>query len=437
MKHLFSDLPAFQRDPLRFLLSKGESANASLIKLHIGLRSIYLLADPALVKPLLKADEGELDKGRLIFKFRQVIGNSMVTLSGGEYKRRRKVYHDHITRGIAQNYIPEISAIIREHAALYAKEMIFDAHKAMEPVILRVLCAIAFGRDALTRGDENALLEAVWLVEQDIADSFFKILPDWPWVKHQKKQRLKTSLMIMMHIVDRVRKGAAGSGLLHQLSALGLTNKEIKDEILMLFLGGQQTTGSAAAWMLYHMALEPDLAEQIAQEAATITDSSGEIDPAKLQHASISKSFVKEVLRLYPSFHWFSRETKKEMNIGGIRLQRGTSIIFSPWLFHRSEKFWKTPTAFSIDRNYNQPAYIPFGTGPRICLGMGIAMLELQLICLEIASAFNVEILSGVPAPAPNVSVTLIPPQIRIRLKLRSGPFLSIHSSKEKQAEWV
>jgi cytochrome P450 len=135
----------------------------------------------------------------------------------------------------------------------------------------------------------------------------------------------------------------------------------------------------------------------------------------------LSLALVREVLRLYPSAWWFSRETKRTIEFGGRKLKRGTSLIVCPWHLHRDPKHWDDPDRFRLDRSYGNRAYLPFGLGPRACVGMGLAMLELQLIALEFASAYSFGQVSPYPAPRPIPSVTLIPPEMQIDIRVREA----------------
>ncbi len=107
------------------------------------------------------------------------------------------------------------------------------------------------------------------------------------------------------------------------------------------------------------------------------------------------------------------------MAFGGLHLKPGTSLIISPWQLHRDPRHWADPDAFRLDRTYTTKAYVPFGAGPRACVGLGVAMLELQLLALEIAAAYRFESVTPFPAPLPKPSVTLIPPEMSIAIRLR------------------
>jgi len=416
MKLPLADLFAFQRNQLDFFLERGNSATEPLVPLSMGAGPLFLVADADLVKPILKADESVIDKGKLIYKLREIIGESSMVLSGEEHRARREVIHAQLSRGVTSSYVPEISAVIRQHATQLLKNGVFDAHQATATLAVRIISTILFGHGVLTTADETALITALHLAEDDLAAKIFKILPDLPWVRYRKKKKVDAANEMMSFVVNKVRGNAKKHSLIPALEKLNLSDKAMHEEILLLLLAGHHTSGSAAAWLLYFLGKYPQLAEQIGNEAVAISDASGEIDPAKLPQATTTLAFVRETLRLYPSAYWLSREVRQPIELGGRKLKPGTSLLISPWQLQRSERYWPDPEKFDIGRRHSGPAYIPFGAGPRVCVGMSLAMLELQLFVLEIAASFNVQLVASTPPPPPIPVITLVPPPIEMKL---------------------
>ncbi|WP_018387592.1 cytochrome P450 [Ancylobacter sp. FA202] len=421
MEHWFSDLPAFRHDPLGFLMQRGSTATGPFVPLRLAPFPVYLVTDPDLVKPIMKMSEAEIDKGRLIHKLRAIVGKSSLTTSGPGQQERRAALHAQMARGIASSYVPQISALVRGTFAHLLCEEQFDAHRVSAALALRVIANALFGEGVLSKGDETALLHAVKLVEDDLAEGMFRLGPPAPWTWLRNRQRLHAARTIMSAVVQRTRKKAAASSLLASLNGLGLSDRDLEDEVLMILLAGHHTTGSAAAWLLYHIAADPNLAQSLAQEAKRCMDRGGELRASELPTASISLGVVREVLRLYPSAWWFSREVKaRRVEIAGHTFRRGTSLLISPWHMHRDVRFWPEPERFDGARPSTSRAYLPFGAGPRACVGLGMAMLELQVIALELAATFNTELRMSMPPGLPRPSITLVPPSIPLALKPRS-----------------
>jgi cytochrome P450 len=419
MKHWFSDVPAFRRDPLGFLLARGDAATEGLEPLALGPRPMLLVTDPDLVKPLLKADEGVVDKGRLMQKLRPVLGNSTLLMNGPEGRRRRSVLHAQLARGNAEKFVPQIAAEIRKMGAQLARLGSFNPREFTAPLALRVVCLTVFGKQVMSAADERTLVAAVNSIEDEVADGFVRMLPPMPWTWYAQRRRLGFAKLAMRFVVQKLRGQAVETSALKALEALDISDEDLQHEILTLLLAGHHTTGSAAAWLLYHLAAEPGLMEEIAAEADAITDSNGEITAEGLKQADKSLALVREVLRLYPSTWWFTREVRQPMTLGQYQLKPGSTLIICPWQMHRSARFWKDPHRFDMDRNYTGRAYLPFGAGPRACVGMGLGMLELQLLALEMAAAYQFGEVTPSPAPWPTPLVTLIPPDMSVEVRLR------------------
>ncbi|MBB5046871.1 cytochrome P450 [Rhodopseudomonas rhenobacensis] len=420
MTHAFSDVRAFRRDPLRFLLDRGNRAPVGLERLHLGPKPVLLVTDPALIRPMLKAPETEIGKGRLIRKLQPILGQSSLMLHGEKHKRRRDVLQKRMAKGAVERYLPELCAEIRAVGAKIGRLGCFDPHRHTAALALRTICIAVFGTQLISAGDEQALVQAVGMIEDDLADDMFRVLPVGPVGWYRQKRRRDFAKLAMSTVVQRLRERAGSASVLKDLEDLGLTDEELHDEILTLLLAGHHTTGTTAAWILYHLAVDPDLMQSIAAEASECADGSGELRADAVRRAELSATLVREVCRLYPGAWWFSREVMSSTTIAGHKLAKGTSLLISPWQLQRDPRYWDQPDQFLMDRTYSTDAYLPFGAGPRACAGMGVAMLELQLLALEMAAAFRFTSVTPNPPPRPKASVTLIPPPMSIEVELRA-----------------
>ena len=313
MKHWFSDLSAFRRDPLQFLIERGNAASEPLLPLALGPRKVFLVIDPELVKPLLKADEKDLDKGRLVHKMESLVGRSSLTISGEEHRCRREPVNEQLSRGHVERLVPLMAAEIRHLSADLTQRSIVDVHAMTAQLAVKLICIALFGRNVLSPQDEHALITAMHSVEDDLADAMFRLLPLTPWAYLARRKRQIVAQRTMSIVVQNVRSKATDASVLKTLEGLGLGEEAIRDEVLTMLLAGHHTTGSAGAWLLYHLAIEPGLIDAVAAEAREISDAFGEIRPQRLKSAALSLSVVREILRLYPSAWWFSREVKRRL----------------------------------------------------------------------------------------------------------------------------
>lgn len=412
---------AFQRDPLQYLLDLADRPMSTLEHLPSGNGRHFLITDPAVARSVLKAPESLIDKGELVRKWRPLLGNSFLSLTGDEHRRRRTALHGQLSKGVTGRYVPEMQAAINELVAALARETAFDAHALAAPLALNLSCIAMFGYQVMTQGDRTALVEAVHLIEDDLAQAMLGSDEVDREKRREREERRRQGRALLSMVVERVRARGRSSSLLRTLDSLGLSRQDAEDEIVTLLVAGHHTAGTAGAWLLYHLASDPMLACRVADEANEISRFAGEATAQTLKRAPVSQALVYEVLRLYPSAWWFAREMLERAEIGGRRLSVGDALIISPWLFQRDKQWWSDPHRLRLDRDYSGPAYMPFGAGPRVCIGMTLALLELQLMALSFAAAFEMSLPTGFSAGRPTASVTLIPPPLKIEISVRSG----------------
>lgn len=416
---MFSDLRPFARDPLTFLLDKSARAPEELVPLVLGFKRIFLVNDAELLKPIMQAPEAFLCRGRLLSKSELVVGRSLPRLRGEAHLMRRPSLHEALAKGIVEKLLPELLAEIRRAIFRHMRQSSFDAHAFGASLALRLVSTALFGRQVVSPADEKALLGAIKSVDADVSKGMFCAFPQSPWTKYAQERKRSRAREIIGAILKKAEETPDGARMCHLLCRLGWPEDEICDEIATLMLAGHHATGSAIAWAMYYMATNGWIKRSIAEEADACLSPDGDIDGSKLKSAKISMSLAREALRLFPSAWWFSREVVGAHRIGGHDLKRGDSLIISPWVFHRSERYWRDPDLFDLSRNFSSEAYIPFGAGPRARIGMDLTMLELQLIMLDLAAAFELEVAQAPPRLAPTPRVIIDPPPIKLSLHVR------------------
>lgn len=424
MRLPLSDVPAFQRDPLSLFLDRAATADGGLAPLRLGLSPIHLVTDPGLARDVLKWDASAVDKGRLVGKLRPIVGDSLLTNVGTAHRRSKEAIHRHLQRNAVAGNLEKMVAIINGHLSRIVAEGSHDTGENAA-LALQLGCTALFGHDVLNGADRTALIEAVQVVEAELAADMFRVVPAWPWAAAARKRRLDEARRIVDLVVKRARRSENCSALLTALEEAGLSDEEINAEILGLLIAGHHTTGASISWLLYHMAADPAIAEMIGAEADQVLDDLEAGDGNALRKAPLSLAYVKEILRLYPAGWWTSREVKTPIVLAGEKLRRGETLVVSPWVLHRHPRYWVEPDELSLDRDFTHPAYMPFGVGGRSCIGMAIAWFELQLITLQFASALRLGLPRPDFAPAPHPSVTLLAPHMRLTATVRADEAFS------------
>jgi cytochrome P450 len=419
MTHWFTDVRAFRRDPLKLLAEKSHQSDAAIVRLALGPSPVYLVNDPTIIKPLMKMNEDVIDKGRLVKKISNVVGESSLTLSGEDHRKRRAILHERLSRGVANTYIGEMASTIRMVSADLAREKKFRADILGGTLALKLASVALFGNRVLTTGDELAIMQAFQILEGGLQQDMFRMFPRSPWRFLSDMRSRRNALHTMDIIIRKVTKAASESSVLVALREAGLSDEEIRNELTTMIIAGFHTTGAAVAWLCYFLATRPTELSSIRKEHAALCDEAGDLVPSRLNEAKLSLSFVKEVLRLYPSAWWLTRELKQDHSLNGEVLPKGSSLIIAPWVYHRNPRYFERPDEFNLTREFSGPAYLPFGAGARACVGMGVSLLELHLVALEFASTFNFAVDREMQIGEPIAGITLNAPEMLMHVAPR------------------
>jgi cytochrome P450 len=208
-----------------------------------------------------------------------------------------------------------------------------------------------------------------------------------------------------------------------------MSDKQIRDETMTLFLAGHETTAIALSWALYLLSKNPAVLRKLERE---VDDALGTRTPGfdDLKHLEYTRMVVEETLRLYPPAWIVGRTALEDDEIGGYFIPKGSIVAMSPYLVHRHPKFWTNPEGFDPERFSAQQsagrhkyAYVPFGAGPRICIGNTFALMEAQLCLAMMVRRFRFELAPGARLEM-NPVVTLrprdgVPMRVRARDAVR------------------
>jgi len=173
------------------------------------------------------------------------------------------------------------------------------------------------------------------------------------------------------------------------------TREDLIDQLGVLFLAGHETTASGLTWAFFILAMQPQVAARIRAEVAAVAGD-GAVEYEHIRHLPYVRNVFRETLRLYPPITFLPRVAAAATRIGERRVRRGALIMIAPWALHRHELYWRAPNVFDPDRftpereaEMTPGAYIPFGYGPRVCVGAGFAAMEAALILARLARRYD------------------------------------------------
>lgn len=377
--------------------------------------------------------------------FAELTGQNVLVTEGATWQRQRRMLMPAFTPRKVAGYAALMADAARTglDAAVPAGQAGADvdmallfSHLAMD-VILRTLFGTNSGTNIGSHAgsDTAATARAV----QDISEIGFKemfwplTLPDWLPLpgKATKRRAMRQLKGLLQHHLARP-ESAQGATLLAMLRALrdeetgaGLAEQEIFDQCMVSFTAGHETTATALLWWSALLARHPEAAARAAAEVdATLQGREpGPDDTAALPWLSAT---LKEAMRLYPPIAaLMTRRTTRAIELGGHAIPPRALVRITPWVLHRDARFFPEPQAFRPERflpDAEPPArgaYVPFGLGPRVCLGQHFAVLEMTLIAAMLLQRYRLQP-STAPMPEPRLNVTLRPAEpVRLRLLRR------------------
>jgi cytochrome P450 len=211
-----------------------------------------------------------------------------------------------------------------------------------------------------------------------------------------------------------------------------MSERQIRDEVITMLLAGHETTALTLSWAWYLLGLHPAVDAQLAEEVHTVVGGrSPTVDD--LPRLRFTEQVVSEVLRLYPPAYAIGRQALADCEIGGYLVRAGTTVYVSPWVMHQDPRWFDDPQAFRPERwagglakDLRRFVYMPFGGGPRVCIGNRFAMMEAVLILATVAQQFRLASQTDRPVQ-PKPSITLHPGGgVWVKLVLRSTTAIGI-----------
>jgi cytochrome P450 len=383
-------------------------------------------------------------------------GEGLFTSGGDLWKRQRKLMAPLFQPSYMARYAEGMSESITRGIDAWREGEVIEVGKEMTRITMGVVGKALFDLDTFGEADElggeiAALLEYIsasaatlglmvnmTLVEElerlegrvppalekargYLLDRLRNISPlPTPGPTRARAAQRRLEAMVSRMIQERRAAGLSRQDLLTKLLAARdeddgqtMTDKQVRDEVLTLFLAGHETTAVAATWAFYLLSRHPEVERRYREEVAALGDRPPRFED--LPRLPYTLRIFKEALRLYPSAALLDRVALSDVEIGGYLLPKGTILFFSPFAIHRRPDLWPNPERFDPDRFLPEAeaarprlAYLPFGAGPRVCIGSHFALIEGQLILAHIARRASLTPVSG-DLLEPGLSTTLRP----------------------------
>ncbi len=408
-------LHRYRSDPLGMLSEIHERAG-DLATFRLGPQRVHSVGHPDLAAQVLTVHAEAFHKGRLLKAARAVLGDGPLTSEEPLHRRRQRL----IAPGFAHRRVAGYArAMVAEGEALagsWRDGASVDMFDQMQRVTLRVVAGSLFG-SALSRervdAVGSALTDAVGIFPLLTVPFGTRLL--WlplPAVRRFRRARRTLEATVRALVAERRADPRHHDDVLALLleadggGGEGAGARQLRDDLVSLLVAGHETTAVALTWAWQLLGAHPDVDERLAYELRTVLGD-GPIDPAR--HASLryTRCVVHETLRLYPPAWVVPRLAVRPVELDGRRIPPGDVVIVCTQLLHRDPRFWDEPARFDPARfdggaagTRRHPAYLPFGAGPRSCLGREFALMEATLLLAALARRFRAVPLGSAPVPA-------------------------------------
>ncbi|BDP42052.1 cytochrome P450 [Deinococcus aetherius] len=428
------NLPELRRDALAFL-RHSRAAYGDVFRLRFGPRDVLVVAEPAAAREVLVTKAGSFRKGRGIQKMEDFLGSGLLTAEGEVWRGHRRLMQPAFHRSALEGMAEEIARatqplLARLEAAARSGEPV-DVASEMLRVALRAVAAVLFGA-AL---DERDLR----VVERELpplltsTTNRVRSPVDWrlPTPSLWREKAAARALDALVHRIIRERRasGAEGNDLLGMLLSArdeegrgGLTDHELRDEVMTLFLAGHETTATLLTFLFLALSRHPELRERVQAEAR---ERLGDRSPtaADARNLPLLGACIQETLRLYPPAWLVPRQATGPVTVAGVPLPEGTNVSVNIFLLHRGARYWPEPDAFRpgrwLGRERTPEAFMPFGAGARMCIGNHLALMEAAIIAGLVLREFTLEVPGG--GPTGLVAGVTLKPDGPVVAKVRSA----------------
>ncbi len=394
-------VPAIRRDPLAFL--EGVVAHhGDLVAFPMPRTPVLLVNTPGGARRVLQDNHRGYGKQTVQYAaLGLVTGAGLLTTDGDVWRRRRRIaqpaFHHGRLDAVAEQAAAAGTAMATSWEA--APGSVVDVDRAALRTMLEVVGRTLFAADLATDGERvvEAVDAALQAVVERARSPLPAVLPGWLPTPSQRRLRAAVATLddACLGVVRRRRAAGLGEADADVLALLlraadaegGLDEREVRDELVTLVIAGHETVASCLTWALLLLARHPAVQDRLAAELAELPEgrAPGWADLGALPY---TRAVVDEALRLYPPAWVVTRRALEDDVVDGVVVPAGTLVLLSPWLLHRRPESWPDPLRFDPGRFLGTDAsrgaprgdYVPFGAGPRLCIGRDVALVQAVLI---------------------------------------------------------
>jgi cytochrome P450 len=419
-KPLLGHLAELRRDRLGFF-RRGLAAHPRGFRYSFGGAVAVCLNDPELIKAVLVDQAEDFEKGIFGSGLEPLIGQGLLTARNEPHRRVRKLVAPAFHHHRVASYAAVMSEYAEDAACGWADGGVIDLSHEMTALTLRIVAKTLF--DADVRDEATSVGEALSGAVEFVTNrqlSMIRLPLALPTPAHRKFRDAVGLLDATLYrvIAARRKSGEDTGDLLSMLlrsqdeqNGAGLSDQQVRDEAMTLFLAGHETTANAMTWAFHLLSRNRQVWLKLREEVVRVLGGRRP-ELADLPNLPYALQVFKETLRLYPSAYIFGREAVRDVRLLDVHIPRKAVVSVSVYAMHRDPSRFPNPDVFDPERwtptheaKLHRYAYLPFGGGARQCIGNQFALMEGQLILASVAQRVKLESLNPTLDPDPQVTL--------------------------------
>jgi cytochrome P450 len=426
-RSLLGSLPDLSRDRLGFLTHVAQQYG-DVARYRIASYRLVQVSHPDGIQHVLQENNHNYSKNSpTLREFRRVLGSGLFTSEGAFWLRQRRLmqpaFHRQRIAALGEMMVNATQAMLETWQPAIASGGPLDISREMMALTLEIACRALFSADIQPHVQEIG--QAVTAIVEEVMFRFdhpFYPSPAFPTPRNRRYRAAMQALDRIAYelIQQRRRQPVDGGDLLSLLMEMrdedtgeGMTDQQLRDEVVTLLIAGHETTATALSWTFYLLSQNPLAEQRLRLELAQVL--SGRLPTAAdLPSLPYSRMVIDESMRLYPPAWVTERIAVADDEICGYAIPAGSIVVVSPYVMHHHPAYWENPESFDPqrflpERSAGRPryAYFPFGGGPRMCIGNSLALTETQLVLACVYQWYHLELASGQPVVEPLPLVTL------------------------------
>lgn len=430
---IFKNAYYMANGPLEFL-EENYNTMGPVYWVKSPIRKIAVLNDPECVRHVLQENNRNYVKSFGYDPLKLLLGNGLLTSEGDFWRKQRRMaqpgFHKEKLAAIVDTMITCTGQMLLRWEKLEGVELNVSAE--MNRIALDIVSKSLFISNVEDEIDKISTWVTV-AIEQgaERIRNPFKI-PTWIPTPSNLKQN-KAITVLDEVITGIIEKRRADTNQYHDLLSMlmeardedtgeGMSNRQLRDEVMTIFIAGHETTANALTWAFYVLAQNPQAEQKLKEEVDTVLQGKP-VSFENLRSLAYTRMVIDEVMRLYPPAWIIGRKNVEDDEIAGFYIPAGTNCLIPTLSIHRSPKFWKDPLTFDPERfspekvkEQKKYTYFPFGGGPRLCIGNNFALMEMQVVLASVVQRYTFELIDTTPIELDPL-ITLRPKQ-NVYLKL-------------------